>query len=522
MSSLADRFNPRPDTSGSSGAEDEAKKVEVVEESDEAPTPASGGGDDTKAADLMANLSVKEGEKKEDGEKKADGDEKEEDKKADGEKKGEEDKKADGEKKGEEETNLIQSSYEVKVKLADLQADPNSPLYSAKSFEDLGLAEDLKKGLYAMKFSKPSKIQERALPLLLADPPQNLIGQSQSGTGKTAAFALTMLSRVDVANPKIQALCLSPARELARQTMDVINQMGKYTKVTTGFAIPEAVERGAMVKGQVVVGTPGTVVDMIRRKQMDVSELRVFVLDEADNMLDKQGLGNQCSRVKKMLPKTAQLVLFSATFPDEVYRYAKGFVPNANEIRLKQEELNVAGIKQLYMDCNSEQDKFNVLCDFYGLLTIASSIIFVARKATADELYKKMTAEGHKVSILHGGLQNEDRDKLIDDFREGRSKVLITTNVLARGIDIPSVSMVVNYDLPLDQDGRPDPSTYLHRIGRTGRFGRVGVSVTLIHDKTSYRQFQQILDHFGEGIEMTKLPHDDWDQVEKIVKKVIK
>lgn len=518
--SLADRLNPRPEEEANN-KEDESNNDAVTpsEATDEAPTPpvSEENAEETKTTDLMANLDVKEKDKASSTEK-----EQKEDKEED--KKDESKPSEDGDKKAKEEpeSNLINSSYEVELRLADLQADQNSPLYSIKSFEDLGLSDELKKGIYALKYSKPSKIQEKALPLLLADPPQNLIGQSQSGTGKTAAFALTMLSRVDVTNPKIQALVLSPARELARQTMDVINEMGKYTKVTTGFAIPNAVERGAQIKGQIVVGTPGTVVDMVRRRQMDVSNVKVFVLDEADNMLDKQGLGNQCSRVKKLLPKSTQLVLFSATFPEEVYKYAKAFVPNANEIRLKQEELNVSGIKQMYIDCDSEGDKFKKLTDFYGLLTIASSIIFVQRKATADELYKKMTAEGHKVSVLHGDLYNEERDRLIDDFREGRSKVLITTNVLARGIDIPSVSMVVNYDLPLDQNGHPDPSTYLHRIGRTGRFGRVGVSVSMIHSKKAFEQLQEIINHFGSGIEITPLPSDDWDQVEKIIKKVIK
>ena len=144
------------------------------------------------------------------------------------------------------------------------------------------------------------------------------------------------------------------------------------------------------------------------------------------------------------------MVLFSATFPTEVREYAERLVPDANSLELKQEELNVDGIKQLYMDCRSEQHKFEVLCELYGLLTIGSSIIFVEKKETADVLYGKMKKEGHTVSVLHGGLDNTDRDRLIDDFREGRSKVLITTNVLARGIDIASVSMVVNYDMPTD------------------------------------------------------------------------
>ncbi|SGZ51457.1 CIC11C00000000174 [Sungouiella intermedia] len=421
----------------------------------------------------------------------------------------------------EPESNLIKSTYEVKVKLADLQADPNSPLFSVKSFDDLGLKEELLKGLYAMKFNKPSKIQEKALPLLLKNPPTNMIGQSQSGTGKTAAFSLTMLSRVDETVNNVQAICLAPARELARQTLEVIQTMGRFTKIKSRLIIPGTYSHETTFNEQILVGTPGTLLDLIRKRRVNVKNVKVFVLDEADNMLDAQGLGDQCIRVKKLLPQSAQLVLFSATFPTEVRAYAEKFVPNANSLELKQEELNVDGIKQLYMDCDSEKHKFEVLCELYGLLTIGSSIIFVRRKDTADQLYRLMTKEGHKVSVLHSDLDHGDRDRLIDDFRDGRSKVLITTNVLARGIDIASVSMVVNYDLPVDKDGRPDPSTYLHRIGRTGRFGRVGVSISFVHDKKSYEVLQAIQQYFG-NIEMTRVPTDDWDEVEKIVKKVIK
>lgn len=425
------------------------------------------------------------------------------------------------EEEAQPETNLIKSTYEVKVKLADLQADPNSPLFSVKSFEELGLKDELLKGLYGMKFNKPSKIQEKALPLLLKNPPTNMIGQSQSGTGKTAAFSLTMLSRVDETQHYVQAICLSPARELARQTLEVVQTMGRFTKVTSRLLVPGTYSANTDFNEQILVGTPGTLLELIRKRRISLLKVKVFVLDEADNMLDAQGLGDQCVRVKKNLPKTAQLVLFSATFPTDVREYAERFVPNANSLELKQEELNVEGIKQLYMDCDSVQHKFDVLCELYGLLTIGSSIIFVGTKATADRLYGMMKKEGHMVSVLHGDLDNSERDRLIDDFREGRSKVLITTNVLARGIDIASVSMVVNYDLPVDRNGRPDPSTYLHRIGRTGRFGRVGVSISFVHDKKSYEILQAIQLYFG-NIEMTRVPTDDWDEVERIVKKVIK
>ena len=402
-----------------------------------------------------------------------------------------------------------------------IQADPNSPLYSAKSFDELGLAPELLKGIYAMKFQKPSKIQERALPLLLHNPPRNMIAQSQSGTGKTAAFSLTMLTRVNPEDASPQAICLAPSRELARQTLEVVQEMGKFTKITSQLIVPDSFEKNKQINSQVIVGTPGTVLDLMRRKLMQLQKIKIFVLDEADNMLDQQGLGDQCIRVKRFLPKDTQLVLFSATFADAVRQYAKKIVPNANTLELQTNEVNVDAIKQLYMDCKNEADKFDVLTELYGLMTIGSSIIFVATKKTANVLYGKLKSEGHEVSILHGDLQTQERDRLIDDFREGRSKVLITTNVLARGIDIPTVSMVVNYDLPTLANGQADPATYIHRIGRTGRFGRKGVAISFVHDKNSFNILSAIQKYFGD-IEMTRVPTDDWDEVEKIVKKVLK
>jgi ATP-dependent RNA helicase DDX19/DBP5 len=196
---------------------------------------------------------------------------------------------------------LIETTYDVEVKLSDLQADTESPLYSGvSSFEELGLPKPINDGLLAMNFKKPSKIQEKALPLMISNPPRNMIAQSQSGTGKTAAFVLTVLSRVDFNNPtQPQALLLAPSRELARQIQGVIQQIGQFCEnLIVGAAIPGAVSRETGVRASVVVGTPGTVMDLIRRRQFDVSQLKVLVIDEADNMLDQQGLGDQCIRVK--------------------------------------------------------------------------------------------------------------------------------------------------------------------------------------------------------------------------------
>ncbi|KAH9481297.1 RNA helicase required for poly(A+) mRNA export [Psilocybe cubensis] len=424
---------------------------------------------------------------------------------------------------------LLTSTFEVMVTLADQQVDPNSPLYSVKSFEELGLKEELLKGLLAMGFDQPSKIQERALPLLLSDPPTNMIGQSQSGTGKTAAFVLTMLSRVDYNLHKPQALCLAPSRELARQIMSVVTAMGKFTSVQTEYAIKDNLPKDATnITAQIIVGTPGTMMDLMRRKVLDVSHVKVFVLDEADNMLDQDGLGDQTLRVKNSLPRRQpiQIILFSATFPDNVRAFASKFAPNANKIELQKEELSVDTIRQFYMDCKNEEHKYDILVSLYQLLTIGQSIIFTQHRHTADRISQRMTAEGHKVASLHGAKDASERDAIIDRFREGRDKVLITTNVIARGIDIMQVNMVVNYDLPLMNervkggDERPDIETYIHRIGRTGRFGRRGISINFVHDKKTWLQMEQIEKALGKKI--MRIETNDLDEMEAKMKAALK
>ncbi|KAL9128996.1 MAG: hypothetical protein Q9217_002430 [Psora testacea] len=429
-------------------------------------------------------------------------------------------------------TGVIEPSYDVDVKLSDLQADPNDPLYSAKSFEELGLYvspyhnwalaadnardEKILKGIYHMRFTKPSKIQERALPLLLANPPTNMIGQSQSGTGKTAAFVLNMLSRVDLSRTDSpQGLVLAPSRELARQILGVIQVMGGFMPgLQVDAAIPtDLANRKRNITAHIVVGTPGTVMDVVRRRQMNPQNIRVLVLDEADNMLEQSGLGDQCHRVRGLLPPHIQIVLFSATFPNHVVDFAARFAPNANQITLRHEELTVEGIKQLYLDCPSEADKYDTLVKLYGLMTIGSSIIFVRTRDTALAIERRLNEEGHKVACLTGAFEPAHRDLIIDSFRSGVAKVLIATNVLSRGIDVQT-------DLPDDGRGNADPQVYLHRIGRTGRFGRVGVSISLIHGRRSFEMIRQISEYFG--VQMTALPHDDWDTVESIIKRVIK
>eukprot|EP00741_Cyanophora_paradoxa_P017745 tig00000203_g17139.t1 len=382
------------------------------------------------------------------------------------------------------------------------QNDPNSPLYSVKKFEELGLKQELLDGIYGMGFSKPSKIQEASLPIILAEPPRNLIGQAHNGSGKTACFALGMLSRVDTSLNQPQALCVVNTRELARQIMEVAQKMGKFTKITYFLAVPQSRTEGPpprmRVDQQVVIGTPGTVMNLIKKNLLSTRSIKIFVLDEADEMLDTQGFGDDSIRIKKMLPRNCQSLLFSATYPERVATFAVKLIPDASIISVKREKLSIEGIKQLYIDCGSEPRRFEILSEIYALLTIGQSIIFVNRRETAQDVSRKMRAAGHTVSVLHGTsseMTAEDRDKTIDDFRTGKTKVLITTNVLSRGIDISQVSLVINYDMPFDK-----------------------YAIAFVYDENSRRCLQEIEKFYNRPIRAVQ--YENLENLEKILKEV--
>ncbi|KAM6435503.1 ATP-dependent RNA helicase DDX19B [Liasis olivaceus] len=410
-------------------------------------------------------------------------------------------------------SNLVDNTNQVEV----LQRDPTSPLYSVKSFEELRLKPQLLQGVYAMGFNRPSKIQENALPMMLAEPPQNLIAQSQSGTGKTAAFVLAMLSRVQPDHRHPQCLCLSPTYELALQTGKVIEQMGRfYPALKLAYAVRgNKLERGQKIAEQIVIGTPGTVLDWCSKlKFIDPKKIRVFVLDEADVMIATQGHQDQSIRIQRMLPRDCQMLLFSATFEDSVWKFAQKVVPDPNIIKLKREEETLDTIKQYYVLCSSREEKFHALCNIYGAITIAQAMIFCHTRKTAGWLAGELSKEGHQVALLSGEMMVEQRAAVIERFREGKEKVLVTTNVCARGIDVEQVSVVINFDLPVDKDGNPDNETYLHRIGRTGRFGKRGLAINMVDSKHSMNILNRIQEHFNKKIH--KLDTDDLDEIEKI------
>uniref|UniRef100_A0A3B5M860 RNA helicase n=1 Tax=Xiphophorus couchianus TaxID=32473 RepID=A0A3B5M860_9TELE len=392
---------------------------------------------------------------------------------------------------------LVKNRNQVEVQ----QADPSSPLFSVKTFQELRLKPELLQGVFSMGFNRPSRIQENALPLMMAEPHQNLIAQSQSGTGKTAAFSLAMLSHVNPDNTWTQCLCVAPTYELALQIGQVIEQMGKFCpNVKLAYAIRgNRMERHVKLQEQIVIGTPGTILDWCTKyKLIDPQKITMFVLDEADVMIAMQGHRDQSIRIHRLLNKDCQMLLFSATFEDSVMKFAERVIPDPNIIRLKREEETLDTIKQFYVLCREKEDKFTALCNLYGCLTIAQAMIFCHTRKMAAWLASSLIKEGHQVALLSGEMAVEQRAAVIERFKNGKEKVLVTTNVCSRGIDVEQVSLVVNFDLPVDLEGNADNETYLHRIGRTGRFGRRGFAVNMVDSINSMEIIKQIEMHFSE------------------------
>uniref|UniRef100_A0A8C6JTC9 RNA helicase n=2 Tax=Melopsittacus undulatus TaxID=13146 RepID=A0A8C6JTC9_MELUD len=409
-------------------------------------------------------------------------------------------------------TSLVESCHDVEI----LQRDPNSPLYSIRSFEELPLKKELLKGIYMMGFNRPSKIQETALPMMLAYPPQNLIAQSQSGTGKTAAFVLAMLSRVNATEKYPQCLCLAPTYELALQIGNVMESIGRFcadirlTYAVRGNRVPQ----GTVLKEQIIIGTPGTMLDWcFKQKVVDLKKITLFVLDEADIMIDTQGLAGQSIRIQRALPKSCQMLLFSATFKATVREFAERIVSNPIMIMLREDELTLSNIRQYFFVCRSREEKYEALCNIYGSITIGQAMIFCQTRRSADWLAVAMTQDGHQVAILTAELTVAHRANVIQRFRSGKEKVLIATNVCARGIDVQQVTIVVNFSLPTNLQGEPDFETYLHRIGRTGRFGKSGIAFSMVESQ-DVALVEMIEEHFQTKIK--QLDPRDMDEMEKL------
>lgn len=346
------------------------------------------------------------------------------------------------------------------------------------NFDDMGLGEDLLRGIYGYGFERPSAIQQRAIKPLMKG--RDLIAQAQSGTGKTGAFTVGTLHRIDLKDKECQALILSPTRELALQTHKVVTAIGTYLNVTTyscigGTSVRDN-ERAVADGQQVIVGTPGRIIDMIyNRKALNPRHIKLLIIDEADEMLSR-GFKDQIYDIFQALNKDVQVGLFSATMPPEALDITKKFMKDAIKILVKKEEITLEGIKQFYVGVGREEWKLDTLADLYETLSIAQCVIFCNTRRKVEWVTDKMRARDFPVSATHGDLSPQERNDILNEFRSGKTRVLITTDLLSRGIDVQQVSLVINYDLPTN------PESYIHRIGRGARFGRKGVAINFVTD----------------------------------------
>lgn len=353
---------------------------------------------------------------------------------------------------------------------ADAQYDKN-----VTNFDDMELKDEILRGIFAMGFEKPSAIQQKAIMPILAG--RDVIGQAQSGTGKTATFTIAMLQLVNESLQQVQGIVLAPTRELANQIFGVVVSLSSFMGIKVhccmgGTAVREDM-RQLRDGVHVVVGTPGRVHDMIQKRGLSTSDVKIFILDEADEMLDR-GFKDQVYDIFRYMPEDVQVAIFSATMPLEVFEVTKKFMNKPIKILVKKEELTLAGIKQFFIAIEKEEWKLETLCDLYSTLTITQAIIFVNTKRKCEWLSEQMTSRDFTVSSIHGELEQRDRETIMKEFRSGSTRVLITTDVLAKGIDVQQVSLVINYDLPNNRE------FYIHRIGRCGRFGRKGVAINFI------------------------------------------
>jgi len=356
------------------------------------------------------------------------------------------------------------------------------------SFDEMNLREDLLRGIYAYGFEKPSAIQQRAIIPCIKG--YDVIAQAQSGTGKTATFAISILQQIDVELKGTQALVLAPTRELAQQIQKVILALGDYMGASCyacigGTSIRSEVQKLQAEAPHIVVGTPGRVFDMLTRKNLSSKYIKMFVLDEADEMLSR-GFKDQIYEIFQKLLSSTQVVLLSATMPADVLEVTKKFMREPIRILVKKEELTLEGIRQFYINVEKEEWKLDTLCDLYETLTITQAVIFINTRRKVDWLTEKMQGRDFTVSALHGDMDQKERDLIMREFRSGSSRVLITTDLLARGIDVQQVSLVINYDLPTNREN------YIHRIGRGGRFGRKGVAINMVteDDKRTLRDIE--------------------------------
>lgn len=363
------------------------------------------------------------------------------------------------------------------------------------SFEDMCLSDNLTRGIYSYGFEKPSKIQQIAIVPMSKH--TDILAQSQSGTGKTGAFAIGSLSVIDTSLKSPQVLVICPTRELSQQTERVVTSLSNYMKIkvlsATGGNRLQSDISTLRSGAQFVVGTPGRIYDLIRRGDLSVEHMKYVILDEADQMLEDLFAEQIKAILDSNFPSSTRLALFSATMPENVVEIAENYLSNPVRILLPPDEVTLKGIKQYYVDLEREDWKLPVLLDLYQQIAVNQALIYVNKRQKAEWLAKQLGSHGFTLEYIHGEMEVAERKKRMDDFRSGTVRVLISTDLLARGIDVQQVSLVVNYELPVQREN------YVHRIGRSGRYGKKGVAINLVYGEER-GMLKEIEKHYSTDI----------------------
>lgn len=351
------------------------------------------------------------------------------------------------------------------------------------SFDEMGLKEPLLRGIFAYGFERPSTIQGRAIVPVTEG--LDIIAQSQSGTGKTGTFVISSLQRINEEEDGCQVIIISHTRELAYQTYDVCTNIGQYIKnvvpvVCVGGANIHDARNKLKTGANIVIGTPGRIIDMMERRFLKTDKVKLLILDEADEMLSP-GFENQVKDIVSGIPKESQICLFSATMPGAVMDLSEKFMNNPQKILIKNEELTLEGIRQFYINVNEDKHKFATFCDLYECISVSQSIVYVNTKRRADQLKEMLEDNNFTVSVMHSDMDSDERQDIMKQFRSGVTRILLTTDLLSRGIDVQQVSVVINYDIPNNKE------CYIHRIGRSGRFGRKGVAINFTTDRDYWK-----------------------------------
>jgi len=342
------------------------------------------------------------------------------------------------------------------------------------NFEQLAVSNEIKRAINDLGYTELFPIQEKAIPYLLKG--KNVLGQAKTGTGKTASFGIPMVEKLKNLENKTQALVLAPTRELAQQITDDLNSYAKYTKVKAvsvygGVNIDKQINE-LQRKPAIVVGTPGRIIDHMKRGTLSLNEIKVLVLDEADNMLD-MGFIDDIEYILRQTPKQKQISLWSATIDERTMRISNRYMPDAEFVNVSKDEIGVTDIVQHYIlvPPYEKDGTLKHLIDFYK---IDRCIIFCRMKVTVDELQNTLKNAGYSVEAMHGNYTQARRQQVLDGFKEGKFSLMIATELAARGLDIDDVPWIINYDIPTD------PNMYFHRVGRTARAGKSGNAITIV------------------------------------------